>query len=146
MRVKIMNRSTERWILAATILASSMGFIDSTALNVALSSIQASLHATGAQLLWVVNGYLLMLASLILVGGSLGDRWGRKKVFMVGISLFVVASLSCGISPSIQWMIAARIIQGIGGSLIIPGSLSILTSMVAPEGRGRGLGTWCAAA
>ena len=140
-----MNRSTERWVLTATILASSMGFIDSTALNVALSSIQASLHATGAQLLWVINGYLLMLASLILVGGSLGDRWGRKKVFMAGISLFVLASLACGISPSIQFMIAARIIQGIGGSLMIPGSLSIITSMVAPDRRGMAIGTWSAA-
>jgi len=140
-----MERSTERWILAATILASSMGFIDSTALNVALSSIQASLHATGAQLLWIVNGYLLMLASLILVGGSLGDRWGRKKVFVVGISLFVVASLACGVSPSVQWMITARFIQGIGGSLMIPGSLSIITSMIAAERRGRALGTWSAA-
>ncbi len=139
-----MNRSTERWVLTATILASSMGFIDSTALNVALSSVQASLHATGAQLLWVINGYLLMLASLILVGGSLGDRWGRKKVFMAGISLFVLASLACGISPSIQFMIAARIVQGIGGSLMIPGSLSIITSMVAPDRRGRAIGTWSA--
>jgi EmrB/QacA subfamily drug resistance transporter len=121
-----------------------MGFIDSTALNVALSSIQASLHATGAQLLWVINGYLLMLAALILVGGSLGDRWGRKRVFMAGIGLFVLASLACGVSPSIQWMIAARIIQGIGGSLMIPGSLSIITSMVSPDRRGKAIGTWSA--
>ncbi|HMD90711.1 MAG TPA: MFS transporter [Anaerolineaceae bacterium] len=140
----MMSKSTERWVLTATILASSMGFIDSTALNVALSSIQASLHATGAQLLWVVNGYLLMLASLILVGGSLGDRWGRKKIFMFGISLFVLASMACGVSPSIQFMIAARIIQGIGGSFMIPGSLSIITSMVAPDRRGKAIGTWSA--
>ncbi|MDR3574108.1 MAG: MFS transporter [Anaerolineaceae bacterium] len=139
-----MSRSTERWVLVAAILASSMGFIDSTALNVALSSVQASLQATGAQLLWVINGYLLMLAALILVGGSLGDRWGRKKVFMVGISLFVVASLACGLSPTIQFMIAARIIQGIGGALMIPGSLSIITSMIAPDRRGRAIGTWSA--
>ena len=85
-----------------------------------------------------------MLASLILVGGSLGDRWGRKRVFMAGISLFVLASIACGLSPSIQFMIAARIVQGIGGSLMIPGSLSIITSMVAPDRRGRAIGTWSA--
>src|SRR5437763_11825834 len=87
---------TGRWVLAATILASSMAFIDSSALNVALPALQADLHATGAQLLWIINAYLLMLAALILVGGSLGDKLGRKKIFMIGIGLFMLASLACG--------------------------------------------------
>ena len=122
-----------------------MAFIDGSALNVALPALQASLQASGADLLWIINAYLLMLAALILVGGSLGDRLGRKKVFMAGISLFGVASLACGLSPTVGWIIAARIVQGIGGSLMIPGSLSIITATVAPNRRGRAIGTWSAA-
>lgn len=132
----------EPWILAATILASSMAFIDGTALNTALAALQAGLGASGVELLWVINAYLLMLASLILVGGSLGDRLGRKKVFMAGISLFILASAACGLAPSIGWLIAARVVQGIGGALMIPGSLSLLTASVAPSRRGQGIGTW----
>ena len=132
----------EPWILTATILASSMAFIDGTALNTALAALQAGLNASGAQLLWVVNAYLLMLAALILVGGSLGDRLGRKKVFMTGISLFMLASLACGLAPSIEWLIAARVVQGIGGALMIPGSLSLLSASVAPARRGLAIGTW----
>lgn len=98
------------WVLTATILASSMAFIDGTALNVALPSLQASLQASGAGLLWIINAYLLMLAALILVGGSLGDRLGRKKVFMAGISLFGLASLACGLAPTIGWMIVFRLV------------------------------------
>ncbi|MCL4562234.1 MAG: MFS transporter [Chloroflexi bacterium] len=134
----------ERWILAATILASSMAFIDGSALNVAIPALQASLNASGAELLWVLNAYLLMLAALILVGGSLGDRWGRKKVFMAGIGLFILASMASGLSPSIQWMIAARVVQGIGGALMIPGSLAIINATVAADRRGRAIGTWSA--
>jgi len=122
-----------------------MAFIDGTALNVALPAVQAGLHASGAQLLWIVNAYLLMLAAFILVGGSLGDKYGRKKIFMLGIALFIVASLVCGISPSIQWMISARILQGIGGALMIPGSLAIISASLQPNRRGRAIGTWSAA-
>lgn len=135
----------EKWILVTTILASSMAFIDGSALNVALPALQKDMQATGAQLLWILNAYLLMLAALILVGGSLGDRLGRKKVFMAGISLFMMASLACGLAPNIYWMIAARIVQGIGGALMIPGSLAIITASVAPTRRGRAIGTWSAA-
>lgn len=135
----------ESWILTGTILASSMAFIDGTALNVSLPSLQSSLQASGSQLLWILNAYLLMLASLILVGGSLGDRLGRKKVFMTGIALFMLASLACGVSPSIQWIITARVVQGIGGALMIPGSLSILTALIVPNRRGRAIGIWSAA-
>jgi EmrB/QacA subfamily drug resistance transporter len=132
----------ERWVLTGTILASSMAFIDGTALNVALPSLQEGLHATGGQLLWVINGYLLMLAAFILAGGSLGDRLGRRKVFMSGIALFSLASLACGLSPSIQWLIAMRIVQGLGGALMIPGSLAIISASVAPSRRGLAIGTW----
>src|SRR6476469_4780627 len=134
--------TTERWILFASILASSMAFIDGSALNVALPALQADLQASGAQLLWVVNGYLLMLAALILIGGSLGDRLGRKRVFMAGISLFMAASLACGLAPTIELLIAARVVQGIGGALMIPGSLAIISAYFGPSGLGRAIGTW----
>ena len=91
------------WVLAATILASSMAFIDSTALNVTLPAIQSDLQASGVQLLWVVNGYLLMLAALILIGGSLGDRLGRKRAFMSGITIFMLGSLACGLYLMWNW-------------------------------------------
>ena len=139
------DTATERWVLTAAILASSMAFIDGSALNVALPAIQTDLQANGAQLLWIINAYMLMLAALILVGGSLGDRLGRKKVFMAGIGLFGIASLACGLAPSIEWLIAARILQGIGGALMIPGSLAIISATVASSRRGRAIGTWSAA-
>jgi EmrB/QacA subfamily drug resistance transporter len=134
--------AAERWVLTSTILASSMAFIDSPALNIALPSIQTSLGASGAQLLWVINAYTLMLAALILVGGSMGDILGRKKIFMIGITLFGASSLACGLSPTIQWMIIARILQGLGGALMIPGSLSIIASSVAPNRMGKAIGLW----
>jgi EmrB/QacA subfamily drug resistance transporter len=140
-----LTQADERWVLISTILASSMAFIDGTALNVALPSLQAGLNASGEQLLWVLNAYLLMLAAFILVGGSLGDRLGRKKVYMLGITLFSLASLGCGLSPTIQWLIATRVLQGIGGALMIPGSLAIISALVAPERRGKAIGTWSAA-
>ncbi len=135
-----------RWVLAATILASSMAFIDGSALNVALPTLQADLGASGADLLWIINGYLLMLAALILVGGSLGDRLGRKRVFMAGIALFMLASLACGLAPSTGFLIVARIVQGIGGALMIPGSLAIISAYFPAEERGRAIGTWSAVA
>ena len=139
------SSSTERWILFASILASSMAFIDSSALNVALPSLQAELQASGAQLLWVVNAYMLMLAALILVGGSLGDKLGRKKIFMLGIGLFLLASLACGLVPTVAILIGARVVQGVGGALLIPGSLAIISASFGDERRGRAIGTWSAA-
>ena len=134
-----------RWVLVSTILASSMAFIDGTALNVALPAIQIALHASAASLLWVVNVYLLMLAALILVGGSLGDELGRKKIFKIGISLFVLASLVCGLAPTIGFLIAVRAVQGIGGALMIPGSLAIISAFFSSGARGQAIGTWSAA-
>ncbi len=139
------KQNRETWVLAATILASSMAFIDGTALNVAMPAIQAALRASGSQLLWVVNSYLLILAALILVGGSLGDRLGRKKMFGIGIALFTAGSCACGLAPSIGALIAARAVQGVGGALMVPGSLSLIAASTAPERRGRAIGTWSAA-
>jgi EmrB/QacA subfamily drug resistance transporter len=133
------------WVLFSTILASSMAFIDASALNVALPALQTDLQASGVQLLWIVNAYLLMLAALILIGGSLGDKLGRKKVFMFGIGLFIIASLACGLAPNTEFLIGARIIQGIGGAMMIPGSLAIITACFEPEQRGGAIGTWSAA-
>lgn len=121
-----------------------MAFIDSSALNVALPTLQEDLGATGAELLWVVNAYALPLAALILVGGSLGDRFGRKRVFMLGIIIFAGASLLCGLAPSITTLIVARTLQGIGGALMVPGSLSIISAFFPVATRGRAIGTWSA--
>ncbi|NJM07478.1 MFS transporter [Candidatus Gracilibacteria bacterium] len=130
------------WVLFATIIASSMAFIDGSALNVALPSLQEDLGATATDLLWIVNGYALMLAALILVGGALGDRFGRKRIFMLGIGLFAVASILCGFAPTTAFLIAARILQGIGGALMIPGSLALISANFGDESRGRAIGTW----
>src|SRR6266446_2918814 len=115
------------WILAATILGSSMAFIDGTVVNVALPALQSSLRATLADVQWVVESYALFLAALLLVGGSLGDQYGRRKIFAVGVVLFSVASAWCGLSPSIRQIIVARGLQGIGGALLVPGSLALIS-------------------
>jgi EmrB/QacA subfamily drug resistance transporter len=133
-----------KWIMASVILASAMAFIDSTALNVVLPSLQKDLNATGADLFWLLNSYLLMLAALILPGGSLGDKLGRKKIFMIGISAFMLASAACGFAPTVFYIIIFRTIQGIGGALMIPGSLSIINSTFAKNERGKAIGTWSA--
>ncbi len=132
------------WILFATILASSMAFIDGSALNVALPALQADLNATGKELLWIVNAYLLLLSALLLTGGSLGDRYGRKKVFMIGIGVFAAASLAAGLAPSSTFLITARGLQGVGGALMVPGSLAIISACVPQESRGQAIGTWSA--
>jgi len=121
-----------------------MAFIDSTALNVVLPSLQKSLQANAPELFWILNAYLLMLAALILVGGSLGDRLGRKRVFMTGIFVFICASAACGLAPGTGTLIAFRVIQGIGGALMIPGSLSLLSSSIDDKERGKAIGTWSA--
>lgn len=133
---------TEVWILAATILGSGISAIDGTAVNVALPIMQRSLHATAADLQWVIEGYSLFLASLILVGGALGDRLGRRKVFSTGIVIFTVASVVCGLAPNVGVIIAARCLQGVGGALLVPGSLAIISASFEPAQRGKAIGTW----
>lgn len=133
-----------KWVMASTILASAMAFIDATALNVVLPSLQKSLHATGTDLFWLLNAYLLILASLILIGGSLGDKLGRKKVYMTGIFIFIAGSAACGFAPTVPVLIACRVIQGLGGSLMIPGSLSLISSTIDESEKGKAIGTWSA--
>ncbi len=116
------------WILATTILGSSMVFIDGTVVNVALPALQAGLHATLADVQWVVESYALFLATLLLIGGSLGDLYGRRKIFAAGVVLFSVASVWCGLAPNIRQLIVARGLQGIGGALLVPGSLALISA------------------
>jgi EmrB/QacA subfamily drug resistance transporter len=133
-----------KWIMVSTILASAMAFIDATALNVVLPSLQQSLKATGTDLFWILNAYLLMLASLILIGGAMGDKLGRKKIFMAGIFVFLLGSAACGLSTSVLMLIICRVLQGIGGALTIPGSLSLISSTINAKERGKAIGTWSA--
>jgi len=129
-------------VLISTILASSMAFIDSTALNVALPAIQKDLDISSTELLWIVNGYALFLSALLLVGGSLGDFYGRKKVFGIGIIIFTISSMLCGIANSSILLILFRCLQGVGGALMVPGSLSIISALFPSEKRGWAIGTW----
>jgi len=136
------KRAAEPWILAATILGSSMAFIDGTVVNVALPALQTHLNATVLDVQWVVEAYALFLAALLLVGGSLGDRFGRRRIFCLGAAVFALASGWCGLAPSIEQLIIARAVQGAGGALLVPGSLAIISASFSEEKRGRAIGTW----
>src|SRR6202050_158694 len=131
-----------RWVLAATILASGMAFIDSTVVNIALPVLQASLHATIVGVQWVVESYGLFLAALILVGGSLGDLLGRRRMFLFGVGIFAAASITCRLSSNIQQLVTARCVQGVGAAFLVPGSLSIISSCFDDQNRGQAIGTW----
>ncbi|MEU4623399.1 DHA2 family efflux MFS transporter permease subunit [Actinoplanes sp. NPDC023801] len=131
-----------RWVMLATVLGSSLAFIDATVVGIALPAIGRDLGSDAAGLQWTVNGYALSLASLILLGGSLGDRFGRRRVFLAGVSWFAAASLLCGVAPTVELLVAARILQGIGGALLTPGALAILEASFAPEDRSRAIGAW----
>jgi EmrB/QacA subfamily drug resistance transporter len=130
------------WVLIATILASSMAFIDGTVVNVALPALQSALHAAVTKIQWVVESYALMLASLLLLGGSLGDLYGRRKIFICGVLLFAIGSSWCGLSSSITSLIVARGLQGIGAAFLVPGSLAIISASYTEDERGRAIGTW----
>jgi EmrB/QacA subfamily drug resistance transporter len=129
-------------VLAATILGSSMAFIDGTVVNVALPALQDALHASIADVQWVVESYALMLAALLLVGGALGDIFGRRKVYIAGVAVFAAASAWCGLARSIDMLIWARSLQGIGAALLVPGSLALITASFPEETRGQAIGTW----
>jgi len=133
------------FVLAATIVASAMAFIDGTVVSIALPAIQTALTADIVAMQWVVNAYLLILGALILAGGGLGDRVGRRRVFLVGIVIFAAASLLCAVAPDVQLLIAARALQGIGAALLVPQSLAIISANFPKEVRGRAIGTWAAA-
>lgn len=136
------SRRAAPWVLAATILGSSITFIDSTVVNVALPVLQRELGTDIAGAQWVVESYSLMLSALILVGGSLGDRLGRKRVFSSGVLLFALASAGCGLAQTTAQLIVARTIQGVGAAMLVPGSLAIISASFSEEDRGRAIGTW----
>jgi len=136
------SKTSGRWILAATILGSSMAFIDGTVVNVALPALQAALRADVIEVQWVIEAYSLLLAAFLLTGGSLGDEFGRRRIFLSGIVLFAAASAWCGFASTIRQLIAARTVQGFGAALLVPGSLAIISSSFAVEDRGRAIGTW----
>jgi len=129
-------------LLIATILASSMAFIDGTVVNVALPALQTALHASATDIQWVVESYALLLASLLLLGGSLGDLYGRRKIFLSGVLLFAAGSLWCGLASSITSLVLARGVEGIGAALLVPGSLAIISASYIEDERGRAIGTW----
>ena len=131
-----------RWVIAVAVLGSGMAFLDGTVVNVALPAIGRDLGASTSALQWIFNGYLLALSSLILLGGSLGDRYGRRRVFVIGVELFTAASLLCAIAPSTELLIAARFLEGIGGALLIPGSLAMIEASFRREDRPRAIGAW----
>lgn len=135
-------KAAKPWILAATILGSSMAFIDGTVVNVALPALQTNLNATVVDMQWVVEAYALFLAALLLAGGSLGDHFGRKRVYAVGVALFALASVWCGLAPNVNHLIVARALQGVGGALLVPGSLALISASFADEERGQAIGTW----
>src|ERR1700726_3617133 len=136
------QKSRGRWVLTATILATSMAFIDSTVVNVALPALQTHLGATALDVQWVGEAYSLLLSALLLIGGSLGDHYGRRRVFVIGVAIFAIASAACGFAADIRQLIAARALQGLGAALLVPGSLAIISSSFSEEERGRAIGTW----
>ena len=134
--------SAGRWVLAVAVLGSGVVFLDGTVVNVAVPEICRDLGASTSGLQWVLNGYLLTLASLILLGGSLGDRYGRRRIFVVGIGVFTFASLLCAIAPNVEMLIVARLLQGVGGALLTPGSLAMIEASFRPGDRARAIGAW----
>src|SRR5581483_11127955 len=136
------SKQVGRWVLAATIIGSSIVFIDGAVVNVALPVLQQQLNATITDVQWVVEAYALFLAALILVGGALGDHFGRRRIFALGIAIFGAASVYCGLASSVSHLIFARAIQGVGGALLVPGSLAIISAFFPGEQRGRAIGLW----
>src|SRR4051794_12329940 len=136
------NSTAGRWVLVVAVAGSGMAFLDGTVVNVALPEIGRDFDASTSALQWILNGYLLTLASLILLGGSLGDRYGRRKIFVIGVGVFTAASLLCAVAPSAEFLIVARMLQGIGGALLTPGSLALIEAGFRPGDRARAIGAW----
>jgi EmrB/QacA subfamily drug resistance transporter len=137
--------SHPRGVLATTVLASSLAFVDGSIVNVGLPAIAQSFSADGASLSWVINGYLLPLSALLLLGGAAGDRFGHRRLLLIGVGLFAAASLLCAAAPGLPWLIAARVLQGVGAAMLMPTSLAILGSSFSGDARGRAIGIWAAA-
>jgi MFS family permease len=134
-----------RWTLVACVLASSLSFVEGSVLSVALPAIRTSYGAGAQQVQWVVNAYLLPLSALLLLGGALGDHFGRRRLLVIGTSLFALTSLLCALAPSLPVLLAARAAQGIGAALLLPNSLALLNAAFSGEKRGRAVGIWAAA-
>lgn len=139
------DKSVQNWTLAGSILASSLAFVDGSVTNVALPAIKADLQTGAAGLQWVINAYLLPLSALLLLGGAMGDRFGRRRLFLGGIAVFALASIICALAPSLEVLLAGRVVQGVGAAMLMPNSLALLGSSFAGEARGRAIGTWAAA-
>ncbi|TCR80801.1 MFS transporter [Rhizobium sp. BK376] len=144
-KVHTEETNVSRWVLPISILGSSLGFIDSSVVNIGVPTIQDHLNASLATIQWVTNGYLLTLASLVLLGGATGDRYGSLRVFVIGLIVFALASIGCGIAPSAAVLVGARIVQGAGAAFLIPTSLALISQAYKGEARGRAIGTWAAA-
>ena len=134
--------SARQWTLVATIVGSSLTFVDATVVNVALPALQADLHASITDVQWVIEAYALFLGGLILVGGSMGDQFGRKRIFLAGVVVFTIASVACGLAGSTRALIVARAVQGVGAAFLVPGSLAIISATFDDADRGRAIGTW----
>ena len=137
-----MGTSEARWVLLATVLGSGVAFLDGTVVNVALPVIAEDLDATLGDLQWVLNAYLVTLSALVLLGGSLGDRYGRRRVFLIGLGVFTAASVACGLAPDVAVLVAARAVQGVGAALLVPGSLAIISASFHPDDEARAVGAW----
>jgi EmrB/QacA subfamily drug resistance transporter len=137
-----LDSASGRWLLAVAVLGSGIAFLDATVVNVALPEIGRDLHASTSTLQWILNAYTLTLASLILLGGSLGDRYGRRRIFVLGTGVFTIASLLCAVAPNAELLVAARLVQGVGGALLTPGSLAMVESGFRPADRARAIGAW----
>jgi len=137
-----MGTAKGRWVVAAAVLGSGVAFLDGTVVNAALPAIADDLHANLGDLQWVLTGYLLTLGSLLVLGGSLGDRYGRRKVFVIGLVAFAGTSLLCGIAPDVGFLIAARCLQGVAAALLVPNSLAMVSASFRPQDRGRAIGAW----
>ena len=135
-----------RWVIAATVLGSGIAFLDGSVVNVALPTIGRDLDTDLAGLQWILDGYLVTLTGLLLLGGSLGDRYGRRRMFVIGLVAFTVASVLCALAPTATWLTLARALQGAGGALLVPGSLAIISASFHPDDRGRAVGAWSALA
>jgi EmrB/QacA subfamily drug resistance transporter len=142
---EVCAKRSRPWVLAATILGSSMAFIDSSVVSVALPAMQADLSAPVREAQWIVNSYMLLLGALILIGGAAGDRFGRRRIFLIGLVAFTAASVACGFAPGSASLIAARALQGVGAALLVPSSLAIISAAFPEKERGRAIGTWAGA-
>src|SRR4051812_22036939 len=140
-----LDKRRQSWVLVACVLGSSMAFIDSSVVNVALPKMESELETTLAYMTWVINAYTLCMSALLLIGGAAADQMGRRRIFMAGITVFSAASIGCGVAPSVQILILARAIQGVGGALLIPCSLAIIGAAFDEKERGAAIGVWSGA-